>query len=131
MSIRDSVPYIPINASRASLQLKNGLHSYFAPVTLDLPCASCGNVIIRHIEVIQWSHVLIVNINDSQKNVRFRKLSNTLSLGQFFSWLSIQCPSSNVYDLVCFNSIIRSGSNNDIVRVTKIKKVDQLTLTND
>ncbi|CAF1351688.1 unnamed protein product [Adineta steineri] len=42
MSIRDSVPYIPINASRASLQLENDLRSYFAPVTSDLPCASCG-----------------------------------------------------------------------------------------
>ncbi|CAF1441600.1 unnamed protein product [Adineta ricciae] len=122
MSKRDLIGYIPINIFGAGLQLEHDLYSYFAPVTSDLPCPLCGDLTIRHIEVIQWPYVLVLNINESSKNIKFRKPPGTLSLVRFSSWLSIEYPSSSVYDLVSFSSIIRSGSNEIMVRATKIKK---------
>ena len=72
--------------------------------------------------MVQWPQILIINVNDSQRCAKFRKPPGILSLAQFSTWLAIGCPSSCVYDLTCFNSIIRSGSSDVMVRATKIKK---------
>jgi hypothetical protein len=122
VTLRITIPSIPISVLRTGLNLERELQSFFAPTISDLLCSLCGNATIRHIEVIQWPQVLIININDSEANARFRKPPGALSLVQFSNWLAIRCPSSNVYNLTCFNSIVRSGANNCLVRVTKIKK---------
>jgi hypothetical protein len=88
----------------------------------DIICIACDKQTTRQIEVIEWPQVFIVNINDFHRNVKFRKPPGVLSLAQFSSWIAIGCPSSAIYELVCFNSIVRSGANDNMVRVSKTKK---------
>jgi len=120
--MRAKITSIPVNVLRTGLHLEHDLHAFFAPTTSDIVCVSCNKTTIRHIEVVEWPQLLIVNVNDSKKHVKFRKPPSVLSLAQFSSWLAIGCPSSCVYDLTCFNSIIRSGASDVMVRATKIKK---------
>ena len=95
---------------------------FFTATSSDIPCASCNKPTVRHIEVLQWPAVLIVTVNGWKKNVKHRKPPGILSLIQLSRWLAIGCPSSAVYDLICFNSVIRSSENEVMVRATKIKK---------
>lgn len=122
VKMRATITSIPVNVIRSGLHLENALHAFFAPTASDIVCVSCNQTTVRHIEVVEWPQVLIVNVNDSQKHVKSRKPPGALSLAQFSSWFAIGSPSSCVYDLTCFNSIIRSGTNDVMVRVTKIKK---------
>jgi hypothetical protein len=45
-----------------------------------------------------------------------------LSLSQFSDWLAIGIPSSSLFDLITFNSVLRVGDKDTMVRVTKSKK---------
>ncbi|CAF2986039.1 unnamed protein product [Rotaria sp. Silwood2] len=76
----------------------------------------------RHIDVTEFPSVLIIHINEPPINIKYRKPPDFVSLNSFADWRAIGFPSSAMYDLVCFNSIIRSGGNDLMVRVTKIKK---------
>ena len=113
---------ITVNVVRSGLHLQHELHSFFSPTISDVPCASCGKPYVRHIEVVKWPPVLIINVSDAQKSIKFRQTPSIISLNQFSNWLAIGCPSSSVYDLVSFNSIVRSHANEAMVQVTKIKK---------
>ena len=113
---------ITVNVLRSGLHLQHELHSFFSPTISDVSCASCGKPYVRHIEVVQWPPVLIITVSDAQKNIKFRQPPTIISLNQFSHWLAISCPSSSVYDLVSFNSIVRSNANEVMVQVTKIKK---------
>ena len=122
MKIVSSINSISINVVRSGLHLEHELHSFFSPTISDIPCASCGKPYVRHVQVIQWPPVLIINVNDAHRNVKFRHPPNVISLVQFSSWLAISCPSSSVFHLTCFNSILRSGGHETMVQATKIKK---------
>ena len=113
---------IPVSVLQSGLHLEHQLFSFFSKNSSDIPCSLCNRHTIRHIEVLDWPPILIVNVHDSIKNVKFCKPVDIISLGQFSHWLAIGGPSSSVYDLICFNSIIRSGANDAMVRVTKTKQ---------
>ncbi|CAM4846474.1 unnamed protein product, partial [Rotaria magnacalcarata] len=113
---------IPVNVIRSGLHLEHQLFSFFSKNSSDLLCKLCNRETIRHIDVLDWPPILIINVHDSMKNTKFRKPAGVVSLGQFSHWLAIGGPSSSVYDLTCFTSIIRSGSNDIMVRVTKTKQ---------
>ena len=117
-----SISSLSVNVIQSGLHLEHELHSFFSPIISDIQCSSCRKPYMRHIEVIQWPPVLIINVNDGRKNVKFRQPPGVISLAQFSNWLSISCPSSSVYDLICFNSILRTGDHDTMVQVTKIKK---------
>jgi ribosomal protein L37AE/L43A len=122
ITIRATIASIPINVLRTGLHLEHDLQAFFAPTISDILCKSCNQTTVRHIEVVEWPQVLVVNVNDFQKHIKFRKPPGVLSLAQFSNWLAIACTSSSIYDLTCFNSIIRSGITDVMVRTTKIKK---------
>ncbi|CAM4838376.1 unnamed protein product [Rotaria magnacalcarata] len=61
---------------------------------------------IRHIEVQQWSQVIILNTHDSKQVTRYRKPPSMLSLKQFSSWIAIGFPSSSIYHLTSFNILV-------------------------
>jgi ribosomal protein L37AE/L43A len=122
IKIRCTITSIPVNASRSGLYLERDLLDYFASTSSDLLCSKCNKPTIRRIEVIQWPEVLLININDPIKHVKYRKPPGMLSLAQFSNWITVSCPSASVYDLVSFCSIVKSGENESMVRVTKVKK---------
>ena len=126
--IRSIITSIPINNSTTGLYLEKDLFAYFAPTQSDLTCLKCNTATIRHIEVQQWPQVIILNINDSKQVTRCRKPPSMLSLEQFSSWIAIGFPSSSIYHLTSFNSIVKSGDYETIVGTTKIKKHWRTTL---
>ncbi|CAF3777950.1 unnamed protein product [Rotaria sordida] len=92
-----------------------------------LPCHLVVNKIYskpttRHIDITEFPSVLIVHINESPIDIKYRKPPDFVSLNSFADWRALGFPSSAMYNLVCFNSIIRSGGNDLMVRVTKVKK---------
>lgn len=117
-----SITSIPVNIVRSGLHLEHEIHSFFTPTLSDMPCITCGKICVRHIEVVQWPPIIIINVNDIHRNIKFRKPPGVISLAQFSNWLAISSPSASVYELVCFNSIIRSGAHEAMVQVTKTKK---------
>ncbi|CAF1488393.1 unnamed protein product, partial [Adineta steineri] len=121
-TIRDTIRSIPVNVLRTGLHLEHDLFAYFAPTLSDLLCESCKKATTRHIEVLKWPAVLMITVNAYKRNVKSRKPPNMFSLAQFSSWISIGLPSSMVYDLVCFCSVLEMDNTELIVRTTKIKK---------
>ncbi|CAF3829497.1 unnamed protein product [Rotaria sordida] len=122
IKMRMTVTSIPIRALRTGLHIEHQLSGFFGPIPSDLLCSVCNKQTTRHLEVVQWPPILIINVIDSEKNVRFQKPPGVFSLSKFSSWHAIGGASSTVYDLICFNSIIRSGITEKMVRITKIKK---------
>jgi hypothetical protein len=120
--IRDTIHSIPINVLRTGLHLEHDLYGYFAPTSSDILCESCKKATTRHIEVLKWPSFLVITVNESKRNVKSRKPPDMFSLAQFSSWTSIGLPSSVVFDLVCFCSVLEMHSTQLIVRTTKIKK---------
>ncbi|CAF4455530.1 unnamed protein product [Rotaria sp. Silwood2] len=84
-----------------------------------IPLLPCHLVVNK---IYSCSTLLIIHINEPPINIKYRKPPDFVSLNSFADWRAIGCPSSAMYDSVCFNSIIRSGGNDLMVRVTKIKK---------
>ena len=114
---------ILVHTLRSGLRLEHRLFSFFSKNPSDLLCSICNRQTFRHIEVLEWPPILIINIQDSVRNAKFRKPIDIISLGQFSHWLAtVGGPSSSVYDLISFNSIIRSGVNETMVRVIKTKQ---------
>ncbi|CAM4769922.1 unnamed protein product [Rotaria magnacalcarata] len=122
IKVRCIITSIPVHVSKNGLYLERDLFDFFDQATSDLHCSTCKKSTIRHIEVIEWPRVLLININDSIKNTRHRKPPGIISLAQFSSWIAVGCPSASIYDLACFNSVISSGGNETMVRITKVKK---------
>ena len=120
LKIRVSITSVPVNVNKTGLHIEREVHTFFASVSSDLLCSSCNKPTARHLQVVQWPPVLLINVNDFHKEIKFRKLPTLMSLEQFSSWIAIGCPSGTVYELVAFNSIIRSGAASTMVRVTKI-----------
>jgi hypothetical protein len=85
VNIHNTVTSIPVNVLRTGLHLEHDLHGFFASNTSDILCTSCNKSTTRHVEVLQWPQILIVNVNESQRNVKFRKPPGVLSLAQFSS----------------------------------------------
>lgn len=122
LSIISSISWLSANVIQSGLHLEREIHSFFSRKISDMACSSCGKPYMRHTEVVQWPSILIINVNDDYKNVDFRQPPGVISLAQFSNWLSIGCPSSSVYNLICFSSILRSGDQETMVQATKIKK---------
>ena len=120
--VRETINYIPVNILRTGLHLEHALLSYFAPTSSDIMCKSCRKATCRHIEVLNWPAVLLITVNDYKKNVKSRSPPNMFTLAQFSNWLSIALPSSMIYDLVSFCSILEVDSTQLLVRTTKVKK---------
>ncbi|CAF4076111.1 unnamed protein product [Adineta steineri] len=91
---RSVVKSILVNVLQTGLHLEHDLYRFFAPTTSDLLCVLCNQATVRHIEVVEWPRILIININDFYRKVKFRKPPGVLSLDQFSSWRAIGCPSS-------------------------------------
>ena len=102
--------------------MEHDIYAYFSPTSSDIPCGICKKSTTRSIEVVKWPLVLIINVNECQRNVKSRKPPDMFSLAQFSSWIAAGLPSSMVYDLVCFCSALQINSTESIVRSTKIKK---------
>ncbi|CAF4583183.1 unnamed protein product [Rotaria socialis] len=122
IKVRCIITSIPVHVSKNGLYLERDLFDFFDQTTSDLHCSTCKKSTIRHIEVIEWPRVLLININDSIKNTRHRKPPGIISLAQFSSWIAVGCPSASIYDLACFTSVMSSGGNETMVRITKVKK---------
>ncbi|CAF4582667.1 unnamed protein product, partial [Rotaria magnacalcarata] len=86
---------IPVNVIRSGLHLEHQLFSFFSKNSSDLLCKLCNRETIRHIDVLDWPPILIINVHDSMKNTKFRKPAGVVSLGQFSHWLAIGGPSSS------------------------------------
>ncbi|CAF4164381.1 unnamed protein product [Rotaria sp. Silwood2] len=119
---RTTISSIPVHVLKTGLNLEQQLYSFFSPMLSDLLCFSCKTPTTRHIEVVEWPPILLINVNDSHTTVKFRKPPGIFSLAQFSSWSAIGGPSAAVYNLICFNTIIRAGINNTMIRVTRIKR---------
>ena len=113
---------IPVSVSKNGLYLERDLIAFFGHTSSDLLCSSCNKPTTRHIEVVEWPQVLLINIDDSEKATKLRKPPGPLSLAQFSSWGAVACTSASIYNLTCFNSIIQSGGHEIMVRATKVKK---------
>ncbi|CAF4999893.1 unnamed protein product, partial [Rotaria sp. Silwood1] len=122
MKIKNTITSIPINIHRTGLHLNNDINSFFERSPSDILCTSCSKPTTRHIDVTEFPSVLIVHINESPIDIKYRKPPDFVSLNPFADWRALGFPSSAMYNLVCFNSIMRSAGNDLMVRVTKIKK---------
>jgi hypothetical protein len=120
--IRATFTYIPVHVNKTGLYIERELLTFFGPTTSDILCSACDKPTIRHIEVIHWPQVLIVNVTDSRPNFRCRKPPGVISVSEFSNWLAIGTPSSTLYDLITFNSVLHKGDKDTMVRVTKTKK---------
>lgn len=127
--IRETIYSIPVNVLRTGLHLEHDFYTYFSPISSDIQCESCKRATIRHIEVLKWPPVIVVTVNGHKKDVKSRKPPGIFTLAQFSNWISIGLPSTMVYDLVSFCSILPMENTDFIVRATKIKK-SWLTSTN-
>ena len=81
--MRTTLSSIPVHTLRSGLHLEHQLFSFFSKNPSDLLCSICNRQTIRHIEVLEWPPILIINIQDSVKNAKFRKPVGIISLGQF------------------------------------------------
>jgi hypothetical protein len=122
VKFRVTFAYIPVNINKAGLHIEHELLTFFSPTTSDLLCSTCNKPTIRHIEVLHWPQVLIINVNNSKATFKYRKPPGIISLSQFSNWLAIGTPSSTLYDLITFNSVLRTGGKDTTVRVTKVKQ---------
>jgi len=122
MTIKTTITSIPINIHRNGLHLDNDINAFFGRSPSDILCTFCNKPTTRHIVVTEFPSVLIIHINESPVNIKHRQPPDLLSLISFSDWRALGFPSSAMYDMVGFNSIIRSGGNDLMVRVTKIKK---------
>ena len=122
LKINVKFPYITINADDHGLHIERELVNFFRPMASDLLCSTCGKPTFRHIEVVQWPPVLVISVHDPKATANNRKPTNVISLARFSHWLAIGMASSTLYDLVTFSSVMRSGSNSSMIRVTKVKK---------
>lgn len=120
--IRETISYIPVNVLRSALHIDHQIYAYFSLTSSDIPCDSCRKTTTRRIEVLQWPSIVMINVNDCQRNVKSRKPPEMLSLAQFSKWSCIGLPSSMVYDLVSFCSTLQINGNELVVRSTRIKK---------
>ncbi|CAF4240803.1 unnamed protein product [Rotaria sp. Silwood2] len=119
-----TITSIPVNTTKTGLNLEHLIYSFFLPTQSDFLCSLCNKPTIRNIEVVQWPPVLIININDIQTHAKFLKPTYVISLNHFSNWLAIGSPSAFIYDLICFNSLIQSGTSttmhlNDTGVITK------------
>ncbi|CAF4221628.1 unnamed protein product [Rotaria sp. Silwood2] len=105
-----TITSIPVNTTKTGLNLEHLIYSFFLPTQSDFLCSLCNKPTIRNIEVVQWPPVLIININDIQTHAKFLKPTYVISLNHFSNWLAIGSPSAFIYDLICFNSLIQSGT---------------------
>ncbi|CAF3514356.1 unnamed protein product [Rotaria sp. Silwood1] len=128
--IHSIITSIPINISVTGLSVEKNLFAYFAPTQSDLVCSNCNTATMRRIEVQQWPQVLLLHLNDSKQVTRPQRPPSMLSLGQFSSWNAIGFPSSSLYHLTCFTSVVKSGNYDTMVRTTKIKKNWRTSLHN-
>lgn len=123
IKIRSLITSIPVHVSKNGFSLERGLIDFFSATSSDLRCSVCNKFTIRHIEVLKWPPVLLININDSTKIAKHRKPPGMVSFSQFSSWNCIGCPSSSIYNLTCFSSSLKSsGGTETLVRATKVKK---------
>ncbi|CAF1368369.1 unnamed protein product, partial [Rotaria sordida] len=122
MKIKTTITSISINIHRSGLHLNNDINSFFGRSPSDIICTSCSKPTTRHIDFTEFPLVLIIHINESPIDIQYRKPHDFVSLNPFADWRVLGFPSSAMYNLVCFNSIIRSDGNDLMLRVTKIKK---------
>lgn len=122
IKMRTSLTYIPINVNKNGLCLERELINAFSPTTSDVSCSRCKKFLTRHIEVLRWPQVLIVSITDSKPTSRYRKPPGVLSMETYSDWITIGIPSSTLYDLVAFNSVLHVGNQEKIVRVSKVNQ---------
>ncbi|CAF1463632.1 unnamed protein product, partial [Rotaria sp. Silwood1] len=120
--VRVIIIHIPVNISKTGLYIEHELLTFFGPMTSDVLCSACGKSTVRHIEVIQWPQVLIINITDPKATFRYRRPPAVISVSEFSHWIAIGAPSSTLYDLITFNSVLGVGDKNVMIRVTKTKK---------
>ncbi|CAF4803751.1 unnamed protein product [Rotaria sp. Silwood1] len=120
--VRVIITHIPVNISKTGLYIEHELLTFFGPMTSDVLCSACGKSTVRHIEVIQWPQVLIINITDPKATFRYRRPPAVISVSEFSHWIAIGAPSSTLYDLITFNSVLGVGDKNVMIRVTKTKK---------
>jgi hypothetical protein len=122
IKIRTTFTYIPVNVNKNGLHIERDLLTFFGPMTSDLLCSACNKPTIRHIEVLQWPQVFIIHIIDSKPTFKYRKSPGVICLSEFSDWIAIGAPSSVLYDLITFNSVLRVGDKDNMIRVTKVKK---------
>jgi hypothetical protein len=121
VTIRTTFTCIPVVVSKTGLHIERDLLAFFGTVTSDLLCSTCGKPTLRHIKVIRWPQVIMINVVDSRTGLHSRKPPPVISLAQFSDWLAIGTPSSTLYDLITFNSILHVGDKDNMVRITKSK----------
>ncbi|CAF3920394.1 unnamed protein product [Rotaria sp. Silwood1] len=113
---RFSISYIPINMVEAQLQLRHQLNSYFDGSVSDHLCDKCSMTMSRRSSVI----ILRIDYNNISSTV-LRKPPNAICLQSFLEKTNIGCPSSTVYDVIAFISIM-PNLDNKLVLATKIKQ---------
>jgi hypothetical protein len=113
---------IPIHINKNGLYIEHELVTFFSPTITDVICSACGKPTIRHIEMLQWPRVLIISINGSKPSFRYKKSPGVIFMTQFSHRIAIGTPSSTLYDLITFNSILRVNDKDTAVRVTKVKR---------
>lgn len=122
VKIKATITSIPINIHQNGLHLNNDINSFFGRNPSDILCKSCRKPTTRHIHVKEFPSVLIIHIDESPKDIKYRKPPDFVSLNSYADWCALGFPSSTMYELVCFNSIVQSGGIDSMVRVTKTKK---------
>jgi hypothetical protein len=122
VKMKTTITSIPIDSQRSGLHLEQDINAFFGESLSDILCTFCNKPTIRKIDILEFPSTLIIYINESSKNVKYRKPPDFISLNPFSDWRALGFPSSAIYTLVSFNSIIRSGANDLMVRVARIKK---------
>ena len=122
VKMRTTIRCIPVTISRTGLHIERDLLGFFGATTSDILCSTCNQPTIRHIEVTKWPQVLMINIIHRAASFQYRKVPSIVSLAQFSNWIAIGTPSSTLYDLITFNSVVRVGEKSNMVRVTKSKQ---------
>lgn len=122
MKMKTTITSIPIDNQRSGLYLEQDINAFFGESLSDILCTFYNKPTIRKIDIWEFPSIFIIHINESSKTVKYRKPSDFISLNPFSDWRVLGFPSSAIYTLVSFNSIVRSGANDLIVRVARIKK---------
>ena len=79
-----TITSVPVNVLRSGLNLEHQLPAFFSSNLSDLLCLSCNQPTVRHIEVIRWPQILIININHC------KKMLNSANLQAFFHSVNSQ-----------------------------------------